>query len=318
MRTSGFGRYALISCVAPALLAGCGGPQPPIGALGAMPQSRATATYADRSGSWMLPEAKRQSLLYVDVGGKSIDVFTSPSGKLIGTLTGFKGLTSLCSDANGNVWVTKTGGAKGGHLIEYAHGGTSPIATLEDSRNAPHSCAVDAVTGNLAVANRGSNVAVYTAAQGLPTYYSTVGFVENVHYITYDNAGSAYFASSRHHPAYLPKGSSSVMKFGCIPTPNAHGAYHWDGQYLAVLTQSREVWRYAISGRSAKRVGVVKLNTTWPYYIANFWVQGSTLIAAGEAQGMVYFFKYPGGGSPTKTISGVDRPSALAVSVAPR
>ena len=43
-----------------AMLLGCGGSQPPIDAPGAMPQSRAIATYAERGGSWMLPEAKHQ------------------------------------------------------------------------------------------------------------------------------------------------------------------------------------------------------------------------------------------------------------------
>ncbi len=46
------------------LLNGCGGSQPPIGAPGAMPQSRSVATHADRAGSWMLPEAKAKDLLY--------------------------------------------------------------------------------------------------------------------------------------------------------------------------------------------------------------------------------------------------------------
>jgi hypothetical protein len=36
--TLGCGRHALISCVAAAMLAGCGGSQPPIGAPGAMQQ----------------------------------------------------------------------------------------------------------------------------------------------------------------------------------------------------------------------------------------------------------------------------------------
>jgi hypothetical protein len=39
------------------MLAGCGGSQTPIGALGAMPQRRAIATHAERGKSWMLPEA---------------------------------------------------------------------------------------------------------------------------------------------------------------------------------------------------------------------------------------------------------------------
>ena len=42
------------------LLAACGGSQPPIGAPGAIPQSRAIATHAERGGSWMLPQAAQE------------------------------------------------------------------------------------------------------------------------------------------------------------------------------------------------------------------------------------------------------------------
>jgi hypothetical protein len=82
----------LSSCYAPsisaaALLAGCGGSQPPIGSPGAMPQSPAIATHADRSGSWMLPEARRDDLLYVDAGdGVGTYVFSYPEGKRVGEI----------------------------------------------------------------------------------------------------------------------------------------------------------------------------------------------------------------------------------------
>ena len=55
MKSLDFGRYVLGSFAAAALLSACGGSQPPIGAPGAMPQSRAIATHAERGGSWMLP-----------------------------------------------------------------------------------------------------------------------------------------------------------------------------------------------------------------------------------------------------------------------
>ena len=55
MRITGFGRFALSTCVAAAMLAGCGGSQPPIGAPGAMQQSSPLATHTDRGGSWVLP-----------------------------------------------------------------------------------------------------------------------------------------------------------------------------------------------------------------------------------------------------------------------
>jgi hypothetical protein len=38
-----------------AMLAGCGGSQPPIGASGAIPQNRAVTTRAERGGSWVPP-----------------------------------------------------------------------------------------------------------------------------------------------------------------------------------------------------------------------------------------------------------------------
>jgi hypothetical protein len=63
MQVSHLSRYALSSCAAAAILAGCGGSQPPIATPGAMPLSRAIATHADRAGSWMLPEAKSKDLL---------------------------------------------------------------------------------------------------------------------------------------------------------------------------------------------------------------------------------------------------------------
>jgi hypothetical protein len=45
MRTSTFNRYALGISAAAAMLAGCGGSQPPIGVPGAMPQRSAIATH---------------------------------------------------------------------------------------------------------------------------------------------------------------------------------------------------------------------------------------------------------------------------------
>ena len=60
-----FSRCALMSCAAAAMLAGCGGSQPPIGAPGAMAQTSASAAQVERRGSWMLPEASGEDLLYV-------------------------------------------------------------------------------------------------------------------------------------------------------------------------------------------------------------------------------------------------------------
>jgi hypothetical protein len=55
MKSLDFSRCALSICAAAAMLAGCGGSQPPIGAPGAMAQTSAIATHAERGKSWMVP-----------------------------------------------------------------------------------------------------------------------------------------------------------------------------------------------------------------------------------------------------------------------
>ena len=51
MRTSRLSRHAPSIVLTSAMLAGCGGSQPPIGAPGTMPQSRAIGHDAERGGS---------------------------------------------------------------------------------------------------------------------------------------------------------------------------------------------------------------------------------------------------------------------------
>ena len=65
-------------------------------------------------------------------------------------MTGFNDASGACSDANGNVWITNAfqDSYAGGTLVEYAHGGTAPIATLEDQGYfVPVACSVDPRTG---------------------------------------------------------------------------------------------------------------------------------------------------------------------------
>jgi uncharacterized repeat protein (TIGR03803 family) len=56
LRIFGFSRSSLCSCVAAAMLAGCGGSQPPIATPGAVPQRSAITTSAGHGKSWMQPE----------------------------------------------------------------------------------------------------------------------------------------------------------------------------------------------------------------------------------------------------------------------
>ncbi len=79
MRVSGFTRYAFVSaCVGAAMLSGCAGSRSSISAPGAMPQIAASATYADRGKSWILPEAKNEDLIYATGGSLGTCVFGYP------------------------------------------------------------------------------------------------------------------------------------------------------------------------------------------------------------------------------------------------
>jgi hypothetical protein len=78
MRLSGFNRCALSSCVVLAILAGCGGSQPPIGAPGAMSQRPAVATHADRRDSVpdiVLDAGSTGPLVTADSYGASLNVW---------------------------------------------------------------------------------------------------------------------------------------------------------------------------------------------------------------------------------------------------
>ena len=87
-----FSRSAFTFCVAVAMLAGCGGSQPPIGATGATAQTSTIATRGDRAKSWMLPEAKYvKKLLYISniSGSKSVQVYDYKTQTQVGSLGGF-------------------------------------------------------------------------------------------------------------------------------------------------------------------------------------------------------------------------------------
>jgi hypothetical protein len=96
----------LTLCAALAVFAACGGSQPPVGAPGAMPETSAIAAHVERDGSWMLPEAKSEDLLYVSEYSDVL-IFTYPGGKQVGDLKGFTSAAGECVDSKGNVFCYK-------------------------------------------------------------------------------------------------------------------------------------------------------------------------------------------------------------------
>jgi hypothetical protein len=148
-------------CAAFALLAGCGGSAPQLNPTEPLLRSgpplvssdrAASARHHESRASWMAAGAKRMSLLYVtDANNGTVSVFSYPKGTLEGTLTGFEEPYGECTNKAGDVWIVDDETAT---IAEYAHGGTSPIATLSDSGYYPAGGGGGAGPGGHAVANK--------------------------------------------------------------------------------------------------------------------------------------------------------------------
>jgi hypothetical protein len=157
--------------VVAAALAGCAGLQNGVAAQGGISPAGVIPGLARGGGTWMLPEAKTDELIYTsDYDLNEVFVLSYSTGKLVGTIAGLSQPSdSLCADRLGNVFV-----GDGDRIVEYAHGGTQSIASLNYPGASASSCSVDPKTGNLAVTNfDDSNVAIFPKATGSATIVKT-------------------------------------------------------------------------------------------------------------------------------------------------
>ena len=338
MGISGLSRYALTSCVTAALLAGCGGSSPPIGAPGAMPQRPAISQHPGRGGSWMLPEAKSENLLYIagSANGQNGNayVYTYPQGHLVGTLTGFAEPFGECTDSAGDVFVVaySNGSMTSSTIYEYAHGGTNPIATLNDPKTA-QGCAIDPQTGNLAAS--GDGVAIFKNASGKPKLYysSEYGF----YYCSYDNKSNLYLTTPNGKPdqaalVRLASGSASFEQISLSPKlysgSNIWPTVRWDGKHIAVTStpyrKPISVYRLRIVGSNAAVISSATLSSPKNNYYGETWIQGKSIIGVGYGKRgywNAFLWPYPLGGLPDRTIRRVGEirypeVSSVTVSVA--
>jgi hypothetical protein len=324
VRILNFSRCTLSICAAVAFLAGCGGSQ--VGVTNAVPQpvvrmlSRAQAA----SGS-------ESDLLYLVSDVNLFYVISYPNGRLLQTVI-FAGSGSgggACTDARSNVYVAASvgSGTPGGYLFEYAHGGKTPIATLADGNYVPGGCSIDPATGNLAVTNNpnlncepGGNVAVYLAAQGVPTTYTDSGFQCYVA-ATYDDAGDLFIGGMGSGSGYLfalaelPRGASTFInitlnkQIPCrIHDGECRDSVQWDGKYISITkraaaNEAPAVYRVAVSGSSGTVVSTTTFRGKWADNTSGAvsWIQGSRIIL-GYRPGSLGAWKYPAGGKLVQLI----------------
>jgi PQQ enzyme repeat len=305
---SGLVRGGLSACAILAVGTGCGGSQTQNTSLVPGQSNAATAELSRLGvGSSMATDAGSSDLLYVaDAKDGSVYVYSYPAGKPQGRILDVRA-DALCSSHNGDVFAPA-----GGEILQYAHGGTRPIAELHKPRGgAAAFCTVDPTSGNLAVSigsGSQSRVAIYAGAKGGPKIYSARnggGFGS----VAYDNDGNLFVHTSAGNLAELPKDGSRFNSVEWSGAPPRLGAIQWDGKYLAV-SDGAKILRYAVSGYRAVPAGEIALKGAAG--APQFWIHKGKLVIAG-ARG-VALYTYPAGGSPLTVIKDARAAQAVTVS----
>lgn len=269
-------------------------------------QAQVTATPAlaapSRARTWMRPEAVREKILYVSYAyGNDVLAFEYPSGQALGVITGIPQAQGVCTSKkiHGNWWVVATGANE---VLEFAHGGTSPILTINTMSDLPASCAIDPKTGNIAVTMASSpKVVVYKAGSIDGTAYTPPFYP---FFSGYDPDGNLYVDGSAASNIYLARLRPGTSSFEPIFLNYVGvffaGGIQWHEGLLAVGDQETSVvYQYKLRGKN----GTLRNTTTLTGGQAGgFWIQGNKIIAGNGPD--VGIWDYPAGGSPVQTMPG--------------
>jgi hypothetical protein len=277
----------------------------------------------------MLPGTSGGDLVYATGACNGTCVFSYPQDTLVGTLPVGNGLNSgACSNASGDVFITDTS-----TVYEYAHGGSSPIATLALPGNQAAGCSVDPTSGNLAVAFAASdgNIAIFKHSSGTPTVYTS--HLSSLS-CGYDDKGNL-FADGYDGQAYgfseLQNGMSQFVKLSVSQSVGRPGQVQWDGKYITyqgVDKNNAQVSRLSISGSTASVVSTTHFKNV--FMSRQSWIYGTRVFIPYVRHGnqghpnKIGVWKYPKGGKATKNLSHFgqykqDRDlQAVTLSVAPQ
>jgi hypothetical protein len=342
-------RATAFGICAAAILAGCAGPNAssiaPAGSngvgmaqtttgqrsyfAGARPLANAPA-HARRFKQWMEPAAKNDRLLYVsDFYANVVQVYRYPahgSPPPVGTLTGLTNPQGMCVDKAQNVYIATTGTAQ---ILEYAHGGTTPIATYEDPNEFPVGCAVNPTNHDVAAGNifgTSGNGSVTVFHKGTATTYSDPNVAE-MFFPAFDPRGNLFIgglsSSGSVQIDELPAGGSALteltLKGTTLPWP---GPIQWDGTFLAVGGQatsgSLTIYRTKLSHKTLTVEQSVELGGVG---VAEWYIKsGAKGVVGADPLGLsVNTWPYPAGGpyEPRKhlILTGAAEPIGTVISV---
>jgi hypothetical protein len=281
----------------------------------------------------------KQDLLYVSNSNGEVTVYRYWQQTLVGVLTDFTQPMGECVDKNQNVYITDYAAKQ---ILEFAHGGSKPIAKFNDSPDSPYSCWIDPTTGNLAVANddgtsEQGNVAIWSAASGNRTTY-TDSKIYNFQDCAYDDKGNLLVSNGEvEYPystlfAWLPKNGKKLID---VKIPGSQGSWtwysiqgiQWDGKYF-LIDRYDSLYRESLLHGQAYFVGVTYADAEeesnyGPYavYQAKASAQGTQVVEGLTSEfsypNQVAYWHYPAGGNePIATIShAVDKPLGVAISL---
>jgi hypothetical protein len=313
MKAFSSARSLLMFCAVAETLAGCTVP-------GSAP-SPATAT---SGSSWIETDSAGASLLYVsDWATNDVFIYNYSSRSAAGKLTGFKQPSGQCVDGTRDVWIAEL---QGFDVVAYAHGGKTPIARLSTD-GYPIGCAIDAASGDLAVANlytkhgRGS-IQVWKHASGTPATYKP----SRLYYLwppAYDDEGNLFVEGELQDGSYgvseLPRGGNALrtvtLKGAAI---HFAGAALWDGTHVGLTDQASGsdnttvIYRVRFTGTTGAVVGRTHLMGRCRHgesdVAAPFVVHGGTAdeVLGGNlsCSNDFDYWTYPAGGSPHASLRG--------------
>jgi hypothetical protein len=258
-------------------------------------------------------------LLYIATP-ETIVVVSYPQWQVVATISGISGLGGVCSDpSTGNVFAPQYD-----TVTEYAHGGTTPIATLNGPSGYTdlEGCSVDPTTGNLAVSSyfgpKGhSGIIVFPGGQGPPTVY-TDKILHLFGYTAYDNAGNLFVPGftnkGRFRIGELPAGQTKFVHIKLSPRSVGVGKVQWDGTYLVgnaanANGQDSTIYQLQISGNIANVAGTIHLTRGGQ---SGFWIYNGALFEAlrtvpHKKNIAVAAWPYPAGGKAISKLYGIVR-----------
>lgn len=240
-----------------------------------------------------------KDLIYAS-GPSATYILTYPDGMAKGSIQ-IEGPSNICANEFGQVFIPARE-----TIVEYEHGGTTPIGFLDDKGFVPLACAADPTNEALAVTNIYSaknglgNVAIYQRGDKKPTFRVDPS-ITNYYFCAYDSRGNLYVDGTEGYSsptkfilAELPKGSPSFRNItGNLPT--FLGQLQWDGKYL-VYQAGSVLYQISVSGTVATIAGKTTLRNAYDHSSTSYIEGHGVLAPAGQWGSRLGFWKYPSGG----------------------